>query len=325
MGRTTLIYEDDLETVLKNYIGHKVSESTIKAYLSSLRTIFKLLSVEGKVDIEPLLDFENIKNLFFAKNYQLITIKNKMSSIITFLRANNADNNIIQKYTDYIDSLAGKIDRQLKTMNKNPKEKENWIEKDDLFRFKTILQGSLTNKIKNFSNLLKWEQFICLDIHLQYPLRNELCDAIICLKSNFNTTQNEFPNLNYIVLDIQNKKVQIVLTAYKTVKTFKTIVIDIDDNISKNILKYNKELRAYKKKNNIVNSWFLIDKNGHKLSRNGYTQFFQNIFKDTNKKIGTSLIRKIIISNAYNAPEIQRLGKFIGHDLSTELKHYVKI
>ena len=68
----------------------------------------------------------------------------------------------------------------------------------------------------------------------------------------------------------------------------------------------------------------MIDKNGDKISRNGYTQFFQNIFRETGKKIGTSLIRKIIISDAYNAPEIQRLGEFIGHDLGTELKYYVK-
>lgn len=322
MGRITLSYNDDLETVIRNYIGEKVNDSTINAYINSLRNIFKILEV--KPSVKPLLHFNNVRDKLVEKGYQLSTIKNKMSSIITYLRANNESNNIIQKYTDFIDGLSGKIDRQLKTMDKNPKEKENWLSKEELFEIKDEMKSKLPKTINNFSNLLKWQQYISLAIHLKYPLRNELCDAMICLKTHFKTVQIEFPNLNYIVLDGKNKKCQIILEAYKTVKTFKTIVIDVDEDICKDIFKYNKELKAYKIKNEISNTWFLIDKNGDKISRNGYTQFFQNIFRETGKKIGTSLIRKIIISDAYNAPEIQRLGKFIGHDLGTELKHYVK-
>ena len=322
MGRIALSYNDDLETIIKNYIGHKVNETSIKAYINSLRNIFKILGVEPSV--ECLLDFKNVKDSLINKGYQLTTIKNKMSSIITYLRANNANDSIIQNYTDFIDSLSGKIDRQLKTMDKNPKEKENWLSKYELLELKNKMKSRLPKTINNFSNLLKWQQYISLDIHLKYPLRNDLCDAMICLKTHFKTVQIEFPNLNYIVLDNKNKKCQIILEAYKTVKTFKTIVIDVDEDICKDIFKYNKELKDYKRKNEISNTWFLIDKNGDKISRNGYTQFFQNIFRETGKKIGTSLIRKIIISDAYNAPEIQRLGEFIGHDLGTELKYYVK-
>lgn len=322
MGRIALSYNDDLETIIRNYIGDKVNESSIRAYVNSLRNIFKILDCD--VSVKPLLHFKFVRDKLLEKGYQLTTIKNKMSSIITYLRANNADDSIIQKYTDFIDSLAGKIDRQLKTMDKNPKEKENWLSKDELFDLKNKMKSQLPKTITNFSNLLKWQQYICLDIHLKYPLRNELADAMICLKAHYKTVQDKFPNLNYIVLDTKNKKCQIILEAYKTVKTFKTIIIDVEDDISEEIFKYNRMLKGFKNNNGIYNTWFLIDKNGEKLSRNSYTQFFQSIFKSTGKKIGTSLIRKIIISDAYNAPEIQRLGKFIGHDLGTELKHYVK-
>ena len=92
MGRNYLNHTDNLESILKNYIGDKITSSSLKAYANSLRNIFKLLDAEHST--EPLLNFENVKNILINKGYQLNTIKNKISSIITFLRANNSDEKI---------------------------------------------------------------------------------------------------------------------------------------------------------------------------------------------------------------------------------------
>ena len=132
------------------------------------------------------------------------------------------------------------------------------------------------------------------------------------------------PYYNYIIIDNKNKDVKIVLEKFKTAKTFKNINIDVDKDLSKDIIKYFKVLSDYKKMNSINNDWFLIHKNGDTLSRNNFTIFLNNIFKEYNKKISSSLIRKIVSSSLYNVPEMKRLEKVMGHNLSTQLKYYVK-
>lgn len=323
MGRNKIIYAGGLKETLKSYIGDKVTDSSIDAYTNSLHNIFKVLNKE--LSIAPLLDFDNVIKLLTEKGYEYSTLKNKISSIITYLKASNVhDDEILMKYADYIDSLTTKIDKRQRTLEKSKTDSENWVTKAELIEIRDILKKNLNIKNLSFGFLHLYEQYICLTIHIIYPFRNELCDALIIDSKNATPAMKDNPNMNYIVVDMNKKKVKIILEKYKTVKTFKDIVIDVDDETAKEIIKYFIYLSNYKHEHEIINDWFIISKTGEKLTRNNYTVFFQHIFEKFNKKIGTSLVRKIIASSLYDVHEMKRLEKVMGHNLNTQLKYYVK-
>ncbi len=323
MGRNKIIYGGNIKNSLLSYIGDKVSDNTINAYLNSLHNIFRVLGSEPSID--PLLNFDRVKRKLIDKDYQLSTLKNKISSIITFLRASKIDDEkLLDNYSGFIDQLTAKIDRKQQTLSKTPTEKKNWATKEELINIKNNLKNQLSTKSFSFSYLHLYEQYIALSIHINYPLRNELCDALITEKRKFNKIISDYPSMNYIIIDTNKKRVKIVLEKYKTVKTFKDITIDVDEYLSKEIINYYGYLKKFKFHHGIENDWFIINKNGSPLSRNNYTYFFQNIFKKFDKKIGTSLVRKIIASSLYNVPEMKRLESVMGHNLSTQLKYYVK-
>jgi len=130
-------------------------------------------------------------------------------------------------------------------------------------------------------------------------------------------------NKNYIILN--QKMGYIVLFNFKTVKSHGAQKIKIPNYILKELNKYYKALKVYKKINKITNNYFLLQKNGDKLTRNDYTKFFNEIFKNDNKLISTSLIRKIITSDTWNIKEIKELSDKMQHTVQQSLKSYVKI
>jgi hypothetical protein len=316
MGRKKLSYSDNLFKELKEQ-SPEATDSTIKTYISNLMLISKYFDE----DITPELfqEFDVIKEYLTSQEYSMNTIKNKVSAIISYLKMKKEDNKLIQQYKDYFDMLDGKLSRQSRKMEKNDKEKDNWMTKVDLVKQLEYLKSQLPKKITTYGDLIKYMKYIILLIHISYPFRNDLSKALIVNKSdNINNDDN------YIVIDKKGKSAKFIIQAYKTKRTYKRKELNIIPEIAKEIINYEKILNEYKKTNNINNNLFLIDKNGGNLTTNDFTLFFKSIFENLNKEITATMIRKIIVSSLYDVKAIKALSEVMMHSPQTALQYYAK-
>jgi hypothetical protein len=316
MGRVKLSYDDNIFKELKAFTPN-TTESTIKTYVYNLMMIANYF--EEKLDPELFLEFDIIKEYLSSQSYTNNTIKNKVSAIISYLKMKKQDSKLVEQYKDYFDLLDGRVMRQARKMEKNDKEKTNWLTKDELVKQLEYLKSELPKKVKTYGDLIKWMKYIILLIHITYPFRNDLAVSEIITPSF--KTDNE---TNYIEVDKKNKHVKFIIQAYKTKRTYKRKEINIIPSIATEIIKYDKVLSDYKKENEINNNLFLIDKKGNPLTTNDFTIFFKSIFENLNKEITATMIRKIIVSSLYDVKAIKQLSNVMMHSPETALQFYAK-
>lgn len=314
MPKTKKTLDDDLCSALKDY-NSSLTDSSIRIYCLNLMHMANYYDKP----LTPTLfkNFKEIRSDLEDLKYSTPTLKNKVVSIIIYLKMKNQPKELIKEYNDYYDMLAGKISKEKATMNKSDKEDANWMTKDELIKFLDILKKGLPKTIETKVDLSKWMKYISLLIHINYPFRNELADAQIVDK----ITNND-PNVNYII--VNNKSVKALIQNYKTKKTYKDININIIKSVADEILTYYKLLNNYKKLNNINNDWFLLAKNNEKMSRNDFTNFIKSIFLPLNKNISTTMIRKIIISDLFPVEKMKEMARIMGHDVLTQVGFYAK-
>ena len=319
MVRPKVIVDEKLVLDLKSFLPD-ATDSSIRVYALNLTNVSKELGKPLSLEL-----FSNIKVIidYFKKSEaKNNTIKNKVSAIINYLKMMKADKATIKEYVDYLDTLSVMIDEENGKNVKSVKEDENWMSKEDLVKFAKTLKKELPKVVADFADLEKWMKYITLIFHINFPVRNELADTAIVSKIKM---KDNDPNTNYLLVNSKDKKVQALIQAYKTVKTYDTIDLEIVGSVANDIIKYFTILKKYKKVNGITNDWLIISKDGEKLSRNNYTNFFQSIFEPTGKKIGTTMIRKIIVSSVYDINKMKELAHIMGHSTDIAMNTYAKL
>lgn len=314
MGRIKLNYDENIFKELKTYAPN-TTDTTIKTYVYNLMMISQYF--DEPLDVELFQEFDIIKEYLTSHNYSMNTIKNKVSSIISYLKMKKEDAKLIEKYKDYFDMLDSRILRNAHKMQKSEKEEKNWVTKDELLKQLEYLKSQLSKDPNTYGEILKWMKYIILLIHITYPFRNDLSSAEI-IKGDDKMTDD----INYIL--INKKQSKFIIQAYKTKRTYKKKDINIIPNISNEIIKYEQVLDNYKNKNNIQNKLFLIDRKGNKFSTNDFTIFFKSIFENINKDITATIIRKIIVSSLYDVKAIKELSGVMMHSPGTALQFYAK-
>lgn len=316
MPRTKKDIDNDLSKALREF-KPDITESSLRTYILNLSHIASYYD-------KPLLpelfkDPSAIRSDFEELKYSTATLKNKVSSIIIYLKMMKQSNELIKKYQDWFDILSGKITREQAKMDKSQKEQSNWMSKDQLIEYANKLKSELPSKPTSKVDMSKWMKYITLLIHINYPFRNELADSQIVT-----SIKNNDSDVNYFVVDNKNKKVKALIQAYKTKKTYKDLNINIMPSVAEEIIKYYKHLTNYKKANNINNDWMLLAKNNEKMTRNDFTYFVKSIFEPLGKNISTTMIRKIIVSALYPVEQMKALAHTMGHDVSTAMEYYAK-
>ena len=314
MPRTSKIMDKELFDALREF-KPELTDSSLRIYCLNL---MHLASYYDKpLTTELFKDASAVRSDLEELKYSNATLKNKLSSIIVYLRMKKQPDELIKKYVDMFESLSGQMSKEHATMDKTDKEKDNWMSKDELIKYSNILKKELPKKPTTKSEMSKWMRYITLLIHINYPLRNELADTEIT-----NKIINNDPNINYI--QVKKDNVSALIQAYKTKKTYKDINFNFVKEVADEIRTYYKHLSTFKKTNNINNDWFLMAKNNEKMTRNDFTHFMQSIFEPLGKNISTTMIRKIIVSSLYPVEQMKELSKVMMHDVSTAMQYYAK-
>ena len=303
---------DQLKTLINNI--KNVSDSTKKTYFDCSSKILKDYKSES---IDIFNDYDNIIQYLESKKYTEQTFRTKIKTILVIVKhIDNNDSEIINKYSKKLVELTKNIDNNYKTHELSDEQKQNYMSVEELNVYKDKLFNNLPKKVTDYDELLKFMNYFLLDFHINYPIRNDLADCVIVKTTKQSDKSDDF---NYFVTDDND----IILNKYKTKKEFGQLKFKIIDD--KPIKLYIKMLKKYKKEFNIENNYLLINKDGNNVSRLNYTKILLKIFEPLDKKISSTMLRRIVASdNLYDIDKIEKLQNIMGHSINIQFKIYCK-
>ena len=229
MGRALKTVEQSIYNKIKEY-NKSASESSLRIYTLNIEKILRDMDAEPHNNSHEAL--ENVDEVMQLLNSQKLTpntLKNKVSSIITFLLANGTDKQIISKYSKEIEKLTKQIDGTKDNMEWNDKEKKNLESIDTLKNYMKTLKEKLPTTFTKYGDYLMFMKYLTGSFYLTYPLRNEMADMKIYYKSDYNKLKDTDQLTNYIVIDQKKKMGKCILNNFKTKKSYGVIEFDIED------------------------------------------------------------------------------------------------
>ena len=297
-----------------------VAETTANAYVKSLyllndKTPFKTLSF--------LRDKEAIMTK--VNNYAPSTQKSILASIVSVLSLVNDKSTYKGIYKYYYEQMMGKAKAPAETdqADKTDKQKENWIEWKDIQEIcskarEKMLEYATKKTItaSEFNHLLQ-NLVLSLYVYIQPRRNQDYLDMMVVKKYKDDLPKDK----NY--LDITNNK--FVFNKYKTSKKYGTQTIDIPNTAEAPLmdtiltyLKYHPLWKASKGKE----APFLITAEGTPLTAvNSITRILNKIF---GKRVGSSMLRHIFLSNKYDISEMEEDAEAMGHSVEEQRKYLRK-
>ena len=305
-----------------------ITPMTLKTYVLNIKKLHRgFFGNDDIKSLEFLLKFDEILNIL--KDNTKSTIKNYLVAIIVLLMSNKVKyETAIQMYQDKIKNLQDDINDKYDDNEKSIKQKENWVEYENILKLlkkmkkdtKSLLEkdkDELTNKEKDLI-----QQYLVLYLYSgkAFPvLRNDFAEMKIV-----NESENIDNDKNYFVIKQKGPPI-FRLNQYKTAKFQGEKDIPVKD------MELRKLINKWAKINNT--GFLLINiSNDSPMKANGISKYLNKIFdKHFDKKISTSLLRAIYISNKYNGgkklstKEKKDLASDMAHSKSTAEQIYNKI
>lgn len=306
-----------------------IKDASCLTYMSSLQKIRKKINGKtGTINNTLFLqDFKKVMNVINQEN-KITSKKNKLTAVIVALTSDKDKNEkLIDKFSNELKSLSDKYMNFLKTQTKTETQKQNWINYNDLI----IIVNKVMKEVKHLEISKKKEsdilsnkefdtlqQYLILRTYLSFPLRNDFADMRILKHKDFKKlNKDEKDKSNSLVLN-KNKK-QFHITQFKNKKYIGSKILDVPSSLSR-----------------IINLWLRFNKSGFYLVKknrttpmnpNSITKFLNKIFlKYTkNKKISTSMLRHIIISNHLKNEKTIKEKEQDAKDIENKFFHSKKI
>jgi hypothetical protein len=297
------------------------NENSVRTYTHSLAGLARDLGYQTIPDGTAWLE-DHVKVFKAIKTTPSPnTWNSKLFAIKYFLDIHDAPE-LLEEYEILISIVKEQIE-DARSNKKTDKETANWMSKGQLLSVLEDLRKSCRNSITNLPEYKNVMKYLCLKIHIETPLRNDLCNSKIYIDPHKELLENK--NFNYIILDTADKKAYFIDNVYKMKDRHGTLKIEWTDPIYKELVKYYNDIIGFKS----VDNYFIVNQNGDKMTPNNYTKFINSIFKPYGKSISTSMIRHIIVSEVYEldeAKEIEKvkLARIMGHTTDVAAKIYAK-
>ncbi len=288
-----------------------VGESTADAYI---RTLYVLNDRKPFKNLAFLRNVEDIQKR--VGEYAPSTQKNVIATIASVLSI--CPGPIYKRlYRIYSESLKEKhtalAEARGDTMEKTPKEKENWVSWEDVSKLRDDLKAEVMKfagqKAVTAAQYDKLLQYVVLSLYTYLPPRRNLDYQLMYVVKRWS---DKLPtDRNY--LDLAGKR--FVFNRYKTAKTSGVQTADIPDDLMKVIETYLKFHGLGKSKTEFV---FLAKQDGSPLTTvNGITRILNKLF---GKKVGSSMLRHSYLSQKYGPvlEEMRADAEAMAHDGPTQ-------
>jgi hypothetical protein len=301
-----------------------VSDTTASAYIKTL-TI--------------LNDKKPFKNLAFLKKYDAIdtfmatysdntkkTIYASIASVLLLFKDTSTYKSAYKHYVAKMKVLADES-KKVDTSVKTEKQKENWIEWEEVKKVHTELSDKVFgNKDKvfgenAFAELLK---LVVLSLYTDLPPRRNQ-DYLKMKVANIKDEDTLPTDYNYLIVD-KKVPVKFVFNIYKTAKTYGKQTLLIPESLAKVLSLYFKQhpiLKSVKGNTKVFPiAPFLLSfgSTDPVVADNFITRILNKIF---DKKIGCSMLRHIYLSGKQNVNEMIADANAMGHSLSQQ-REYLK-
>jgi hypothetical protein len=290
---------------IKDYIKKKrpsLSDSSLTTYASVLKSLYKKVFGEGKIDWDKFEDTKTV--LDFLKDVPPNRRKTILSSLVIITGKSEYRDKMLSDVRDY--------NKEISLQEKTPTQEENWVDdkqvkevfealKTDavaLMKKKTALKPSDLQDIQNFIIMA-----LLGGIFVPPRRSKDFCDFKI---KNVDTNKD-----NYL------KKGKMVFNSYKTFKTYGTQEVDVPKPLAT-------ILNAWIKIN--PTEWLLFDTNMNHLTPVKLNQRLNKIFDG--KKVAINSLRHSYLTSKYadtikKNKEIDETMTEMGSS-SSQLKTYVK-
>jgi len=300
-----------------------LSEMSVKTYANCIIKIMEFLKSTNLDDLYK--DPHKIIKVLHEKYDKPNTIKTKIASIIVYLRCIRNDkngkeiDNAIDIYSKVIEMLTNDIKMELSSSEKSTKQKENWVNDDDIKKLDSNLLSVVSKDIRTAKDLMNLRNYVLFKIYQDNPTRNELADTKLIFKptKKAEALSDEY---NYLILDKKAKTITYQMNQYKTSKNYGQKNVSINKDLYPLFLVYKKAIDLFTNE-----SWFLLNDNASsKMTRNRLGVVYSSLGATINKKLGTSLNRHVALSNLIPIKAIKDLTDKMGNSPNEALSVYAK-
>ena len=325
-----------METLKKEIMeNRKINVKSLNIYLKNLNKLSKDITGKEWSSTKFLKKYDTIIKHLGEKS--LSTRKNYLASILVGLsptgrgKYEKGYDAVAKKYTEYLTSQAKEYETQIIEQKKSAKQAGKWTTKAELEK----VRRSYSNAIKKLGYTQRSKEFrkgkekrhheliqkyLVASLYLlALPRRNSYANMKIISNTKFNKLTNEEKDKgNYLVVVSRNNKF-FSFGDYKTKKKYGVQKIKVDKGL-----------------NSVLNLWLnfndsenlLLDSRGNKMTTNGLTKFLYKVFAPTGKKISSTMIRHIILTDKYGDEsgykEKLDTATKMGHSVEEQQKTYVK-
>jgi len=308
---------DFMNQLSKEMIEKKgVAESTSTAYI---RTLYIL---NDKTAFKTLAFLRNTEEILKkVATYAPSTQKSILAAIVSVLSLLVDKPTYKKVHKTYYEEMMGKVKKTEETSDKTEKQKENWMDWKDI----SELLGKMQAKMVEFSNKkmitpAEYEhllQTVVLSLYVNVqPRRNQdylNMKVVKKLKSDLPTDSNYF--------DVAGCR--FIFNKYKTSKKYGMQTIEIPNtpeaplmDILQIYLKFHPLYKASKGKDVVP---FLVLADGKPLTAvNAITRLLNKIF---GKRVGSSMLRHIFLSDKYDIDEMEADALAMGHSVEEQRKY----
>lgn len=264
-----------------------ISDSTLQQYITNLTTVAREVGADSNAPKWVEDNWANIKK-YLESIENLHTRKSKVCAVLFTDNLSKLPTFIKEYLQRQVQLLFDAINERYARNLKDEKQTANWVDLQDVEERIDELELEITGELtyENYKNILR---YLMLLFHRHIPLRNDLANTKIIYNASDDVVME--PNLNYIFLD---KKV-LVMNFYKTMKTYGTKTIPILPIVIDAIELYLPILEHFS-----PHGFFYARKDGQKHTNIQYSKLFNSIWESRGKNVGSTQIRRTIVSELYN-------------------------
>ena len=281
----------------------QVSDTTASAYIKALvilndKSPFKNLTFLKKTDT-----IQGVVQKYATSTQK--TIYATITSVLSLDKDKTSWKKVYKFYYDEMMNLSNEA-RVVPTEVKTEKQKDNWLTWDDVKKAREGLEG-LPLLILSLYTMIA-------------PRRNKDYLEMSVFKALKKDKIEELPkDKNYLITDAKTgTPLQFIFNVYKTAKTYGTQHIYITGELQDIVSKYLASRKVGKKEKLTP---FLVDSEGGAITAdNAITRILNKIF---GKKVGSSMLRHIYLSDKYNIADMKNDADAMGHSLNQQ-REYLK-
>jgi hypothetical protein len=315
----------EFKETLKELILKKrnIKPTTLKAYILNLSKILKMSDMDETIEnLDSLLEDSSLI-MKILEDKKPSTIRNYLASIVVYLSHDDENKELLDEYRKLMETYQKQNNENISNNSKTDSQKKNWATLEELRKilknYKKLLDldGALKKDELSKKQFDILQKYLVGNLYIgddsNPPLRNDYIMEIINKKDYDSLTEKNKKDKNYLVVKNKSNKF-FSLGNYKTEDKYgvKEIKVGKDLNRILNIwLKYNKSKDL------------LLNSKGEAMSANGLTKYLIKVFEPTGKKISSSILRSIYITEKFppQTKEKEELASKMLH--SSDVAHSV--